>query len=174
MAVSSDTLPRWVDIVAIPLINLTLAFLAAGLIVLAVGESPVEVLLVLINGAFGFEEAIGYTLYYATNFIFTGLAVSVAFHAGLFNIGGEGQAYIGGLGVGLVCLWLDPYLPGFVLIPLAVLGAAAFGGFWAFVPGWLQAYRGSHVVITTIMFNFIAASLMVYLMVNVFIKPGKP
>ena len=92
MAVSSDTLPRWVDIVAIPLINLTLAFLAAGLIVLAVGESPVEVLLVLINGAFGFEEAIGYTLYYATNFIFTGLAVSVAFHAGLFNIGGEGQA----------------------------------------------------------------------------------
>ncbi|MRG73111.1 ABC transporter permease [Alphaproteobacteria bacterium HT1-32] len=173
MAVSSDTLPRWVDIVAIPLINLTLAFLAAGLIVLAVGESPVEVLLVLINGAFGFEEAIGYTLYYATNFIFTGLAVSVAFHAGLFNIGGEGQAYIGGLGVGLVCLWLDPYLPGFVLIPLAVLGAAAFGGFWAFVPGWLQAYRGSHVVITTIMFNFIAASLMVYLMVNVFIKPGQ-
>ena len=54
----------------------------------------------LIEGAFGYGEGIGYTLYYATNFIFTGLAVAVAFHAGLFNIGGEGQAYIGGLGVG--------------------------------------------------------------------------
>ena len=58
----------------------------------------------MINGAFGYHEAIGYTLYYTTNFIFTGLAVAIAFHASLFNIGGEGQAYIGGLGVGLCFL----------------------------------------------------------------------
>ena len=57
---------------------------------------------ILVDGAFGSAEGIGYTLYYATNFIFTGLAVAVAFHAGLFNIGGEGQAYIGGLGAALV------------------------------------------------------------------------
>ncbi|MFK7890821.1 MAG: ABC transporter permease, partial [Granulosicoccus sp.] len=128
---------------------------------------------IMINGASGYDEAIGYTLYYTTNFIFTGLAVAVAFHANLFNIGGEGQAYIGGLGVGLVCLALDQYLPAILLIPLAIAAAGIFGAAWAFIPAWLQAHRGSHIVITTIMFNFIAASLMVYLLVNVLIQPGQ-
>ena len=116
-------------------------------------------------------EAIGYTLFYATNFIFTGLAVAIAFHCGLFNIGGEGQAYVDGLGVALVCLYFDA-LPFILILPLAIIASALFGGFWAFIPGWLQARRGSHVVITTIMFNFIAAALMTYLVVNVLIKPG--
>ncbi|MEM6440614.1 MAG: ABC transporter permease, partial [Pseudomonadota bacterium] len=89
------------------------------------------------------------------------------FHAGLFNIGGEGQAYVGGLGVALVCLSLDHVMPWWVIAPLAALGGAIFGAAWAFVPAYLQATRGSHIVITTIMFNFLAASLMVYLLVNV-------
>ena len=114
----------------------------------------------------------GYTLYYATNLIFTGLAVAVAYHAGLFNIGGEGQAYLGGLGLGLVGIYLG-WLPGILSIPLAVVAAALFGGVWGLIPGWLQARRGSHVVITTIMLNFVAAALMTYLMVNVLIKPGR-
>ena len=139
---------------------------------MVLGESPVQALVSLVRGAFGFREAWGYTLYYATNFIFTALAVSVALHCGLFNIGGEGQGYIGGLGVGLVCLFLDG-LPFLLLVPLAVLGGAAFGALWAWVPGYLQARRGSHVVITTIMFNFIAATVMVYLLVNVLIEPGQ-
>jgi simple sugar transport system permease protein len=124
------------------------------------------------QGAFGSGEAIGYTLYYATNFIFTGLAVAVAYHAGLFNIGAEGQAYIGGLGTGLVCLWGGGW-PFWAILPLAIFAGAAFGAAWAFVPAWLQARRGSHVVITTIMFNFIAAALMTYLLVNVLINPGQ-
>ena len=114
----------------------------------------------------------GYTLYYATNLIFTGLAVAIAYHAGLFNIGGEGQAYLGGLGLGLVGIYLG-WLPGILSIPLAVLAAALFGGVWGLIPGWLQARRGSHVVITTIMLNFVASALMTYLMVNVLIKPGQ-
>ena len=117
-------------------------------------------------------KSIGYTLYYATNFIFTGLAVAVAFHAGLFNIGGEGQAYIGGLGCGLAVLALDRYLPVWLMIPVGIAAAALFGAAWAAVPAWLQAWRGSHIVITTIMFNFVASALMVYLMVNVLIAPG--
>ena len=56
---------------------------------------------------------------------------------------------------------------------MAILGAAGFGAAWAFLPGWLQAKRGSHIVITTIMFNFIASALMTYLLVNVLIKPGQ-
>ena len=73
----------------------------SGLVVFAVGEDPFRAIDVMIQGAFFYEGSFGYTLYYTTNFIFTGLAVSVAFHALLFNIGGEGQAYIGGLGAGL-------------------------------------------------------------------------
>jgi len=172
MSVPYAKLPRWVEYGLIPLINLVVAFLVAGLVVLIVGESPLRAASLLVQGAFGYGEGIGFTLYYATNFIFTGLAVAVAFHCGLFNIGGEGQAYIGGLGVAFACLALDRIFPWFLTFPVAVAAAALFGAAWAFIPGWLQARRGSHVVITTIMFNFIAASLMVYMLVEVVKPPG--
>ena len=87
------TVPRWVSIGLIPLINLTLALLVSGIVVLIIGENPLEAMRLLVYGAFigygPFGESIGFTLYYATNFIFTGLCVSMAFHCGLFNIGGE-------------------------------------------------------------------------------------
>jgi ABC-type uncharacterized transport system permease subunit len=170
--VTTSPLPAWVDVGLLPIVNLLLALCVAGLIMLAVGVDPRDAVRIMLVGVFGSSEAIGYTLYYATNFIFTGLAVALAFHAGLFNIGGEGQAYLGGLGVGLVALAFDRTLPPLLLIPLAVAAAALFGAAWAVIPGYLQAYRGSHIVVTTIMFNFIAAVLMVYLMVNVLIAPG--
>ena len=163
-------LPGWADYGLIPLINLIVAFIVAGLVVLLVGENPFRAAVILVEGAFGSGTGLAYTLYYATNFIFTGLAVAVAFHGGLFNIGGEGQAYIAGLGVGVVCLAFDHVLPWWLTFPIAILGAAAVGALWALIPAYLQARRGSHIVITTIMFNFIAASAMVYLLVDV-LKP---
>ncbi|MEJ8476222.1 ABC transporter permease [Roseibium algae] len=169
---SSGQLPRWVDFGLIPALNLMAAFLVSGLVVLLIGESPIEVVKILIWGSLGFGEGIGFTLFNATSFIFTGLAVAVAFHAGLFNIGGEGQAYVGGLGVAFACLMLDSYVPWWVTLPFAVMGGALFGAAWAFIPAWLQATRGSHIVITTIMFNFIGAALMGYLLVDVISKPG--
>jgi simple sugar transport system permease protein len=165
-------IPRWAELGLLPVLNLAAALVLSGLIVRIMGENPWEACRLLAAGAFGSQDAIGYTLYYATNFIFTGLAVAVAYHAGLFNIGAEGQAYIGGLGTGLVCLWLGHW-PFWAVLPLAVLAGAGAGAGWAFIPAWLQARRGSHVVITTIMFNFIAAALMTYLLVNVLIKPGQ-
>lgn len=169
----SGQIPRWVDVGLIPLINILAAFVVSGIVILVIGENPIDALSVMLRGAFGYDEGIGYTFYYTTNFIFTGLAVAIAFHAGLFNIGGEGQAYIGGLGVGLACLAFDSSLPLIAILPIAVLGGALFGGAWAAIPAYLQAYRGSHIVITTIMFNFIASALMVYLLVNVMIQPGQ-
>ena len=166
MSGPSRELPRWVDLGLIPLINLIAAFLVTSLVFLAIGESPLESVGIMLNGAFGYGSGLGYTLFYTTNFIFTGLAFAVAFHAGLFNIGAEGQAYLGGLGVALVCLPLGA-LPMVIIIPLAIIGSALFGAAWAFIPAYLQAKRGSHVVITTIMFNFIASALMIYLLVNV-------
>jgi ABC-type uncharacterized transport system permease subunit len=164
-------LPGWADYGLIPIINLLVAFIMAGLVVLLVGENPLRAAVILVDGAFGSGQNIAYTLYYATNFIFTGLAVAVAFHAGLFNIGGEGQAYIAGLGVSLVALAFDSVLPWWLTFPLAIAGAALVGALWALIPAYLQAKRGSHIVITTIMFNFIAASAMVYMLVNV-LKPA--
>lgn len=163
--------PRWVDLVLVPALAVVAAFLVAGLVVLAIGQNPLQATAILVRGALGSGEGLGFTLYYATNFIFTGLAVAVAFHAGLFNIGGEGQATLGGLGAALVCLHLD-FLPGWALVPLGALAAALFGAAWALIPAYLQARRGSHIVITTIMFNMLASALLVYLLVNVMGKPG--
>ena len=162
--------PRWADVALLPAINLLMAFLVSGLVVLMIGENPIEAVRVIIYGAFGYGDGFGYTLYYATNFIFTGLAVAVAAHAGLFNIGGNGQAYIAGLGVIVVALAMQA-LPWWLTFPAAILAGGAVGGLWAFIPGYLQAKRGSHVVITTIMFNFIASAIMVYMVVNV-LKPA--
>lgn len=165
-------LPAWVDYGLIPLINLAVAFIVAGLVVLLVGENPFRAAAILVEGAFGRGQGIAFTLYYATTFIFSGLSVAVAFHCGLFNIGGEGQGYIAGLGIAIACLALDSILPWWALFPIAIAAAALFGALWALIPAWLQAKRGSHIVITTIMFNFIAASVMVYMLVDVIKPPG--
>jgi simple sugar transport system permease protein len=165
-------LPRWIDIGLLPIINLVQALIVAGLVVMVIGVNPFEAMRIMAWGAVYDSVAISYTLYYATDFVFTGLAVAVAFHAGLFNIGGEGQAYIAGLGCTLVILALDAYVPGILLIPIALLAAMVFGAGWALIPAYLQAYRGSHIVITTIMFNFIAASLMVYIGSDILRPPG--
>ena len=166
-------LPRWIDIGLLPLMNIGAAFIVAGVIIALIGENPFVALSVMLKGAFIYKGAFGYTLFYATNFIFTGLAVAVAFHGSLFNIGGEGQAMIGGMGLGMTALFLDPLLPPLLVVLIAIPVAAAFGAFWGFIPGWLQAKRGSHIVITTIMFNFIAASLMVWLLAGIFMAPGQ-
>jgi ABC-type uncharacterized transport system permease subunit len=163
-------LPRWADVALLPLLNLALALIVSGIVVLIIGHNPLTAIWAIVTGAFGNGYNIGYTLYYTTNFIFTGLAVALASHGGLFNIGGNGQAYVAGLGVIIVALALQD-TNWLLVAPAALLAAAAFGGAWAFIPGYLQAKRGSHVVITTIMFNFIASALMVY-MLNRVLKPA--
>lgn len=170
---SARSLPRWVDLALLPVLNLVLAMAVSALIVLAAGQSPAAALQALAIGSFGSWDSVGYTLFYATDMAFAGLAVAIAFKCGLFNIGVEGQAAIGGLGLALVILGLDAALPASVVVILAILAGALAGAAYGAIPGWLQARRGSHIVITTIMFNFIAASLMVYLLVNVLIEPGQ-
>jgi simple sugar transport system permease protein len=163
-------LPKWADIILIPFLSLMLAFLVSGLVVMFIGKDPVEAVKVMVSGALG-KYGIGYTLYYTTNFIFTGLAVAIAFHARMFNIGGEGQAGIGGVGVAAVLLSVAwPHWT--IAIVAASLGAMVFGAAWAAIPAYLQAKRGSHIVITTIMFNWIGSALIVYLLVGPMQAPG--
>ncbi len=168
----NKNLPKWVDLGLIPLLTLALAFAASGLVVLSIGQNPVEVVQVMLKGALcnpttdsSCFSGIGHTLYFTTNFIFTGLAVAVAFHARLFNIGGEGQAGVAGVGVALVMLSFDwPNWP--IALVVGSLAAMVFGAGWAAIPAYLQAKRGSHIVITTIMFNLIAGALIGYLLVG--------
>lgn len=131
------------------------------------GENPLTVLGVIFQGAFGTPYDLGMTLFYTTPLILTGLAVALPFHAGLFNIGGEGQLTMGALAAVVAGI----YLPSAVGGPFAVVGisVAAFAGgaAWGFVPGWLKARRGSHEVISTIMLNFVAAGLASWLVLNV-------
>ncbi|MGZ9811987.1 ABC transporter permease [Pseudoroseicyclus sp. H15] len=162
-------MPTWADVVLVPLVSLLLAAVFSAIVILAIGENPWEALKLMVTGSVGSTYGWGYTLYYATNFIFTGLAVGVANHAKLFNIGAEGQAGIGGLGVALACLYL-PFPHWSVALLVATMAGALFGAAWAAIPAILQAMRGSHIVITTIMFNFIANALLVYLLVQV-LKP---
>lgn len=166
-----SAMPRWADVVLIPILSIIIAFAISALVILAIGENPVEALRIMVTGSLMSTYGWGYTLYYATNFMFTGLAFAVAFHASLFNIGGEGQAMLGGLGVALVCL-LIPWPHWALALPAAMIGGALFGALWAAIPAYLQAARGSHIVITTIMFNLIGAAVLNYMLVNVMRPSG--
>jgi len=170
---NNHDLPRWATAFVMPVLNLLSAMLVTALVIHLLGESPTESLGILLNSAVINPEGLSYTLFYASTFIFTGLAVSIAMQAGLFNIGAEGQMYVGGLGLTWAMLALDSSLPGWLLIPVAILGAAVFGALWSFLPGYLQAKRGSHVVVTTIMFNFIASQLMNFVIVKYMIPDGE-
>src|ERR1700712_3588910 len=96
-----NELPRWATGFLMPVLNLLSAMRVAALVIRLLGESPTESLNILVHSALLNPEGLSYTLFYASTFIFTGLAVSVAMHCGLFNIGSEGQMYVGGPGLTL-------------------------------------------------------------------------
>src|SRR5437588_1887537 len=157
-----------------PLIAVIAAFIVGGIVVLLIGDSPIETYRLLIGSAFSWPDGIGYTLFYATPLIFTGLAVAVAFRCGLLNIGAEGQLYIGAFAaawVGLKFGAADPannvvsqfvHLPAILLLPLCCVAAVIAGAIWGGIPGLLKAKFGSHEVINTIMLNFVAVALVSY------------
>jgi ABC-type uncharacterized transport system permease subunit len=156
-----------------PLIAVVAAFLVGGLIVWTVGDSPLLVYELFITSAFGSIDGIGYTLFYATPLIFTGLAVAVAFKCGLLNIGAEGQLVAAAFATAWVGLML-PGWPALVVVLLAAVAAVAVGGVWAGIPGVLKARFGAHEVITTIMMNFIAIALVSYLTQYHYRRQGDP
>jgi simple sugar transport system permease protein len=144
-----------------PLIAVVCAFLIGGIVVLLIGDSPLQTYRLLIGSAFSWPDGIGYTLFYATPLIFTGLAVAVAFRCGLLNIGAEGQLYVAAFATAYAGIELAG-LPAFVLLPLCCIVAVAAGAIWGGIPGWLKARFGSHEVINTIMLNFVAIALVSY------------
>jgi general nucleoside transport system permease protein len=154
-----------------PLIAVVAAFLAGGIVVLLIGDDPIYTYRLLIGSALSWPDGIGYTLFYATPLIFTGLAVAVGFRCGLLNIGAEGQLTIAAFATAWVGFTFSN-LPAWMLIPLACAAAILAGAVWAAVPGVLKARFGSHEVINTIMMNFIAAGVASALTQSYFKDPG--
>lgn len=145
-------------------IALLCAALVGGALCLLYGESPARIFGALFAKTWGDAYGLGQVLYKATLLGFAGLSVSVAFRAGLFNVGVEGQLLLGALATGLVGAYLPAGTPWIVAFPLSALAGALAGALWALGPGALRAYRGAHEVISAIMLNFIAGALINYLL----------
>ncbi len=153
-----------------PAIALALAFGVAAVLIAATCGEPFprsmnaagESFAALFRGAFGDTNGLLRTLAKSTPLLLSGLAVTVALRAGLFNIGAEGQLLVGGLASAWAGYALNG-LPTVIHLPVAIAAGASAGALWAFVPGILKAWRGTHEVIVTIMMNYIAIHLTHYL-----------
>jgi ABC-type uncharacterized transport system permease subunit len=148
---------RWQE-VATPLAAVFLALLLGSGFILFVGENPLTAYKILFVESLGSMRNLATTLQRATPLMFTGLAVAFGYRAGLFNIGAEGQLYMGGFAAAWVGFTFTG-LPRLVHLPLAIIAGMLGGAFWGAIPGFLKAKLGVHEVINTIMLNFIALFL---------------
>ena len=148
------------DAAAVPVLAVATALALGGAAIALTGRDPLLAYQALWEGAFGSPRALSETLVWATPYLFTGLAVALAFRGGLFNIGAEGQLAVGAV----VAAWIGYGLPGFVgrplpaaiHLPAVLLGGTLAGAAWGAIPGWLKARTGAHEVINTIMLNYVA------------------
>ncbi len=160
------------EVFFLPLISVTTSFLVGAILILFIGENPIDVYWVFFQNSILSLDGLGYTLFYATPLIFTGLAVAFGFRCGLFNIGGEGQLYIGAMAIALFSIYIGGSWPAFLLIPACMIVGFLAGGVWGGIPGLLKAQFGGHEVINTIMMNFIAFGLVNYFVTGPFHREG--
>lgn len=161
----------WLRELGLSLGSILLALLVGAGLLAAAGYSVVDAYWSLYQGALGNVYSIADTLLSAIPLMFTGLAVALAFRGGLFNIGTEGQLYLGALATAVAALAL-PGWPPLLLITTALLAGAAAGALWGFMAGFLRARTGAHEVITTIMLNYVGILLTTYLVKTRFKAPG--
>ncbi len=151
----------WLPVLG-PFVAVLLALVVGAGFIAAVGKSPLDIYARMATGVFGNAYGIGQVLFRATPLIFTGLAVALAFRAGLFNIGAEGQLTVGAFCAGIVGTTFAAW-PALLLLPATLLAGMLGAALWALPPALLKAKVGAHEVINTIMMNFIAAALVSYL-----------
>jgi ABC-type uncharacterized transport system permease subunit len=139
------------------------AFVAGSVLIWVMGESPLGIYRLLVSTTWGTSYGIGQVLAKATPLVFTGLSVALAFRAGLFNIGAEGQLAAGSFAAAACGAILPASLPGPIAVVLCVGAAMLAGGLIGAIPGALKARYGAHEVINTIMLNFIVSALVLWL-----------
>ncbi len=163
-----------------PLFAVILAMIAGGIVIMITASgSPGDRFATVINafqslyqGSVADPQGLSFTLVRVGPLIFTGLSVAIAFRAGLFNIGAEGQLAMGAMTAGIIA-FEAPNWPGWALIPLMILGSILAGAIWGGIVGLLKAWRGAHEVVTTIMLNWIAFYFTDYLIDGPFKAPSE-
>ena len=176
MAKSKTNAQRWVQAqrlalpILTPVIAALIGLLIGAVLLLSVGANPLSAYAALLDGAVGSKNSIADTLVKATPLLFVAVGISIAFRAGVINIGGEGQFIMGAIGATVVALSLDD-LPGPVIMVLAFLAGALGGAIWGGIAGALKAKLGVNEILSTVMLNVIAALLMNYLVAGPLIDP---
>lgn len=155
------SVPRWLN-VAVPLASVVLAMIIIGILLLATGHNPITTYGHIVTASLTQPGAFSQTLVSMTPLLFTGLAAAIAFRMRLWNIGGEGQLYMGAIGASAAGLFLHG-LPGPVVIPAMMAAGILAGSLWAAIPGALRAYLHTNEILTTLMLNYVAANVMYYL-----------
>ena len=153
----------------VPIGMIFFSFFVGAIIMLIFGYNPIQAYVSLMRGAFVGNFNIAQTLLNSVPLIFTGLAVAFAFRCGLFNIGAEGQLYLGSLASTYIATAI--ILPAILHVPLILIAGALAGGLWAFLPGILKAKTGSHEVITTMMMSWIGVFFSSYVIRNILKDP---
>ena len=152
------------------LVVTVLVFGVGSIAMLLAHVSPIDGFSALFDGAFGTKEEIAETLVQTTNLLFPALGIAVAFRAGMFNIGAEGQLILGGFAAG----WFGAQFPApaWIAIPMVLIAGTLAGGLWGAIPGFLRARFGANEVIATLMLNVIAVLLATYLVTGPLIQAG--
>lgn len=145
--------------------------LLGAVLIFATGNHPAVIYAALVRGACGSLFALASSIRWTVPLIFTGTAAAIAFKGGVFNMGVEGQMYVGGLAAAVVGItWQD--LPGYLLVPMMLAASMAAGMIWALPPILAKLYYGSSEVVPCMMLNYIAMYLTDYLVHNVFLAGG--
>jgi general nucleoside transport system permease protein len=156
-----ENVPRWLNFV-VPLAGVVVALVVAGVVLLLTGHNPVTTYQHIVEASLTQPGAFSQTLVTMTPLLFTGLAAAVAFRARVWNIGGEGQLYMGAIGASAAGLLLASQPAPVVVLAMIAAGVAA-GMAWAAIPGALRAYLNTNEILTTLMLNYVAANIMYYL-----------
>ena len=146
-----------------PLVSVLLALVACGLVLFATGQNPISVYHAMARGALGDRFGVTETLVKMTPLLLAGLGISVAFKMQLWNIGAEGQLYLGAIGATWIAVFALPNARGYVVIPAMVAAGMIAGGIWGAIPGALRAFFNANETITTLMLNYVAIILCDYL-----------
>jgi ABC-type uncharacterized transport system permease subunit len=154
--------PRWLTL-AVPIGSVGLSFLLMAAVLGATAHDPIHTYRRIFDAAFNGSAAWTATLISATPLLFTGLAAAVAFRMQLFNIGAEGQLYLGAIGGSGAAIWLGPrHATALSILAMCVCGGAA-GALWGLIPGVLKAFGRTNEIITSLMLNYVAGQLLTYL-----------
>lgn len=154
-----------------PFIALILSLVIGGIVIFASGYPPLQAYAILFKGSLGSKTAVLQTLLKSTPLIFAGLAVAVGFKGGLFNVGVEGQIYMGAMLSSLAAVYF-PQLGAALHLTLSMLAGILGGALWAYLPAILKIKRGAHEVVTTIMLNYLAILFTNYLVNYPLKAPG--